>query len=77
MIAEPLFEGAVHDTVACAFPGAAVAVGGTAGIPIVTAVDFAEAGLGPREFTAMTVHAVPFVSPLRRRTKKRVTIDRS
>ena len=33
---EPLFAGAVHETVACVLPGAADAVGGADGVPTVT-----------------------------------------
>jgi hypothetical protein len=62
----PLLAGAVNDTTACAFPAAAMGLGGAVGTVIgVTLLVGVEGTLFPRAFVATTVnvYAVPLISP--------------
>ena len=66
VIAEPLFDAALHLTTALLFRGDAKTAVGTPGEPIVIGADSGDSGPIPRALRAATVkvNVVPFASPL-------------
>ncbi len=67
MIGDPLLPGGENDTLACAFPAAAMPITGAPGTPNgVALADAADGGPVPTSFVAVTVHvyAVPLTSPV-------------
>src|SRR5258706_2000795 len=65
-MAEPLFAGAVHFTVACVLPGTADGAVGATGAPTVTAFVGTDCGPVPLEFRAAirNVYVVPLTRPV-------------